>query len=97
MAPHCQERASVILRFEQRYLTSDELGVLPRTPPLPSERHLRFDGCDGVRAVDAYPVGIRGVVTGPACEVALGEHPMGALASGGATAEELRRNLRARR
>ncbi len=89
MAFHCQQRPRVVLGVEQRHLAADELRVLARAAPGAQVGHLPVDLALGVRAVDANPVGLLGVVARRAGQVAAREHAVRALAPGGAPPEHL--------
>lgn len=87
--PHRPQRRGVILRIEQRHLTTDELRVRRRATLVPQECHLAGSLSPGVWTVDGDLVGIGRVVAGRAPKITLGEHPMSALTTDRQPTDEL--------
>jgi len=86
---HDRQRGGVIIGVEQGHLAADQLGVRPRPPLIAQQAHLRPYLGEGVRAVDPHLVGVTVVVAGGAGQVALGEHPVGALAADRVPSQQL--------
>ena len=89
MAMHCGQRCGVIIGVEQRHFSADQLRKLSGAANLPGVGHLGLDVGECVGAVDTHLVGVGGVITRSATEVALREHAVSSLASGTSASDEL--------